>query len=224
MTALPKEVARPEGGLRQVVQALRRRIIAGEIPPGGALTEIPLAAQLGTSRATLREALAMLEERGLVERRHNVGAIVRRAGLDELRQLLELREVLEGMAAGAAAGNAEPDSWEPLVQLFAGPTEALVEAGDAAGFLAHHERLRGRILEQARNPALAATLAPLYDRTAIVMRRLVLVTDRSRVALAEHRAVLAALRAGDAAGAEAAKRAQLRSARQALERFGLFLL
>jgi DNA-binding GntR family transcriptional regulator len=56
------------------------------------------------------------------------------------------------------------------------------------------------------------------------MRRLVLMTDRIRVALLEHRAILDAMRRGDAEEAERLKRAQIRSARQAVERYHYFLL
>jgi len=214
----------PPGSAQGIFHALRRRIVQGDIAPGEALIEMSLAAEFDTSRARIREALAMLDERGLVTRRPNRGAVVRRATLDELRYLFQVREALEGMAAGLAAQQASPGAWDDLVALFGAPTEALVEAGDVIGYLAHHEQLRSRILEEARNPVLTATLAPIYDRTATVMRRLVLATNRPREALTEHRAVLAALAARDAEAAEARKRDQLRSARQALEQFGALVL
>ncbi|MGG5810005.1 GntR family transcriptional regulator [Falsiroseomonas sp. CW058] len=214
----------PAASAAHILQVLRRRIVQGDIAPGVPLVEMSLAAEFATSRAKIREVLAMLDERGLVERRPNRGAVVRRATLGELRHLFEVREALEGMAARLAAQNAAPGSWRKLVELFGAPTEALVEAGDATGYVARHERLRTRILEEARNPVLTATLAPLYDRTAAVMRRLVLVTNRPREALAEHRAVLAALAARDPDAAEACKRAQLRSARLALEHYSAFVL
>jgi DNA-binding GntR family transcriptional regulator len=215
---------RSSESVTDIVQTLRRRIVQGDIPPGAALVETSLAVEFGSSRAKIREALTMLDERGLVERRPNRGAVVRRATLQELCHLFDVREALEGFAARLAAQNARPGSWRKLAELFGAPTEALIQAGDAAGYVAHHERLRSQILEEARNPVLTATLAPLYDRTAMVMRRLVLVTNRPRDALMEHRAVLDALQARDPDAAEALKRAQLRSARMALENHSAFVL
>ena len=64
----------------------------------------------------------------------------------------------------------------------------------------------------------------IRDSTSMVMRRLILVTGRAEEGLREHKAVVAALRAGDAEAAEAAKRAQIRAARAALERYHRFVL
>ncbi len=136
----------PDSGPR-IFQALRCRIVRGDIPPGSALPEQRLALDHGVSRQRIRETLAMLEERGLVQRHPNRGAVVRRATLEELQKLFEVREALEGMCARLAALHAAPERWQPLVELFGAPTAALVESGDVEGYLANHERLRARILE-----------------------------------------------------------------------------
>lgn len=204
---------------RPIVQSLRRRILRHELPPGTPLREQALAEEFGVSRQMVREALAELEGRGLVERGAYRGASVRRYGLDEFIQMMEVREVLEGLCARLAAAKAMPESWQDLVALFGTPTEAAIAAGELETYLGHLETLRRRMRDAAGSESLAATLSGYNDRTAMVMRRVVLVTDRSSQALAEHRAVLAALRAGDAEAAEAHKRSQIRSARRALERY-----
>ena len=204
---------------RPIVSALRRRILRHELPPGTPLREVALAEEFGVSRQMVREALAELEGRGLVERGPYRGAAVRRYGLRDMVQMMEVREVLEGLCARLAAGNAAPASWQDLVVLFDAPTEAAILAGELETYLDHLETLRRRLRDAAASKSLAATLSAYNDRTAMVMRRVVLVTDRSSQALAEHRAVLAALRAGDAQAAEAHKRSQIRSARRALERY-----
>ncbi len=204
---------------RPIVSALRRRILRHELPPGTPLREVALAEEFGVSRQMVREALAELEGRGLVERGAYRGAAVRRYGLGDFMQMMEVREVLEGLCARRAAANAPPESWQDLVALFGAPTEAAIAAGELETYLDHLETLRRRLRDAAASESLAATLSGYNDRTAMVMRRVVLVTDRSSQALAEHRAVLAALRAGDAEAAEAHKRSQIRSARRALERY-----
>ena len=214
-TALPAEL--PPG--RPIVQALRRRILRHDLPPGTPLREQALAEEFAVSRQLVREALAELEGRGLVERGPYRGAAVRRYGLRDVVQMMEVREVLEGLCARLAATNAAPESWQDLVALFGAPTETAIASGELETYLDHLDTLRRRLRDAAASESLAATLAGYNDRTAMVMRRVVLVTDRSSQALAEHRAVLAALRAGDAEAAEAHKRSQIRSARRALERY-----
>lgn len=207
-----------------MVQALRHSILNGETPPGAPLREQALAERFGVSRARLREALAALEQAGLVERVANRGAVVRRSSATELLQVFEVREALEGLSARLATQQAAPGHWAELVLLFGARTGALVAAGDVAGYLRHLDLLRRRTLEAAANPVLAASLQPLLDRTSPVMRRLLLATDRLQRALDEHRAVLAAMAAGDADAAERLKRAQVRSARADFERYSSFIL
>jgi DNA-binding GntR family transcriptional regulator len=211
-------------GHQAVLEALRCRIVAHDLPPGARLREQTLAAEFGVSRARIREVLAALEQSGLVEREPNRGAVVRRPTLAELLGIFDVREVLEGLCARLATQTVPPESWQDLVDLFGDPTAALVEGGDLAGYLRNHETLRRRMLAAAGNPALAAALEPLHDRTGMVMRRLVLATGRAQDALLEHRAILAAMRRGDAAEAERLKRIQVRSARGALERYHPFVL
>lgn len=207
-----------------LLERLRRTIVAQDLPPGARLREQSLAAQFGVSRARIREALAALEQTGLIEREPNRGAVVRRPSVAELLHVFEVREALEGLCARLATEKVPPESWQDLVDLFGEPTERMVREGDATGYLRSHDRLRQRMLDAAGNPVLAASLQPLTDRTGLVMRRLVLMTDRIRVALLEHRAILDAMRRGDAEEAERLKRAQIRSARQAVERYHYFLL
>ncbi|MCA0187221.1 MAG: GntR family transcriptional regulator [Proteobacteria bacterium] len=207
-----------------LVEELHRRIVTHNLPPGARMREQALAKDFGVSRAQIREVLAALEERGLVEREPNRGAFVRRPTAQELLHVFELREVLEGLSARLATQQASPESWQDLVDLFGAPTEALVEAGDVAGYLRNLELMRKRMLDAAGNPVLSRMLGPLYDQTFMIMRRLLLTTDRAREALLEHRAILEAMRRGDATEAERLKRLQIRSARSAFERYRQFLL
>jgi DNA-binding GntR family transcriptional regulator len=193
--------------------------VRNDLPPGARLREQEIADTHGVSRPRVREALLLLEARGLVDREPNRGAVVRRPSLKELLQIYDVREALEGMCARLAAARAEPGSWQDLAELFGAPTERLMRAGDVDGYIANYLRLRARMLDAAGNPILSATLQPLHDRTSTVMRRLVLVTGRAEEGLEEHRAVLAALRAGDPDAAERCKRVQIRSACAALERY-----
>jgi DNA-binding GntR family transcriptional regulator len=85
-----------------VYEELRSRILAGELPPGAPLVEAALAKTLGVSRTPIREALRRLEQDMLVERVHR-GLQVRARSPAEILEIYEVRIVLEGTAARAAA-------------------------------------------------------------------------------------------------------------------------
>ncbi len=222
--APPLVVARePEIGQR-VLRTLRQRIVSGELAPGAQLHELGLAAELGVSRSRLREAFARLEATGLVDRVPNRGAFVHRLTVDEAREVFEARIALEGMCARLAARNVKPPSWEDLVTLFGAPTEVMVEQGDLEGYLRHVATLRRRMLAAANNRTIISLIVPLLDRSAVAMRRVILATNRASDGLKQYRAVLAALRAGDADRAEQLKRAQLGDAWAALKRYHRLVL
>ena len=80
-----------------------RRIIVGEIAPGEVLTELDLANQFGTSRTPVREACIHLLKEGLLRTAPRRGYIVTELSLDDIRELYQLRLMLELPAAEFAA-------------------------------------------------------------------------------------------------------------------------
>ncbi|WP_146116635.1 MULTISPECIES: GntR family transcriptional regulator [unclassified Arthrobacter] len=87
----------------QVVAQLRQEIFDGTFPPASPLREVPLADRYGVSRRTLREALLVLNEQGLVVHRHNTGAVVRSFDADDIEDLYKVRRMLECEGAKNAA-------------------------------------------------------------------------------------------------------------------------
>jgi len=82
----------------QVAGILRQRILDGELRPGTALPEIPLAASLGVSRNTMREAVRILSLEGLLKRNIHRGVAVARLSLKDVREIYDLRRLLEVQA------------------------------------------------------------------------------------------------------------------------------
>lgn len=82
---------------------LHAAILSGTLKPGERLRAEALAQRFGTSRTPIREALLVLEAEGLVEVEPHRGAIVREFDVDDLRELYELRAVIEPVAAARAA-------------------------------------------------------------------------------------------------------------------------
>jgi DNA-binding GntR family transcriptional regulator len=183
-----------------------------------------LADEFGVSRAQIRDVLGRLEQRGLVRRIPNRGAVVARLDLPQILHIYAVREALEGAAARLAAENAPGESWRDLGELFGAPAERDLRRGDFEAYLAKLELLRRRMLEGAGNPVLADLLENILDRTRMIIRRVLILPGRAATGLREHRAVLQALRRGDGAAAEAATRHNIRSGLAYLRRYESFVL
>ena len=175
-------------------------------------------------RARVREALCALEQRGLIERIPNRGAVVVRLDLSQVFEIYDVREVLEGLCVRLATQNVPPESWQDLVELFDQPMEEHVKRGDFEAFLAGYDMFRRRAIEAAANPVLASMLDSIYEKTQVIARRIIVLPGRAEQGLKEHRAVLAAMRRGDALEAERLRRENMRSARDYLKRYQSFVL
>jgi DNA-binding GntR family transcriptional regulator len=208
----------------RLLRSLRERIARQEIPPGARLREQALATEFHVGRTRVREAFSALEQRGLVARIPNRGAVVARLGLNEIFHLYEVREVLEGLAVRLAAQNAPPESWQDLVDYFDVPMGEHVRLREIDAFIAGYERFRRRALDSAGNPVLAQMLDSIYDRTQVVIQRVIMLPGRAETGLAQHRAVLNAMHRGDAEQAEIMRRENMRSAKQWFQRYHKYVL
>ncbi len=91
----------------QVAALLRQRILEGEFRPGTQLQELPLASSLGVSRNTMREAIRILSLEGLLRRSLHRGAAVSQLSLRDVREIYQLRRMLE-LPAVLAARDPDP--------------------------------------------------------------------------------------------------------------------
>ena len=224
-----KTRARKSGGgaastVNDIVQVLRERIARQDVAPGAKLGEQELAAEFSVPRTRIREVLGALESRGLIDRIPNRGAVVSRLELDHVFHLYDVRAVLEGLCVRLATENAPPETWDEFVELFGAPMDGFVANRDFDAFIVVYERFRRRIIEWARNPVAARMLDSIYEKTNVVIRRIVILPGRAKEGLSEHRAVVAAMRAGDGEAAEKLKRINLQNAKDSLRRFQKFVL
>ncbi len=225
MGALPKpaRLAVHGGAPAALYEILRARIASHELPPGAKLREQALADEFGVSRARVRDALAVLAERGLVERIPARGAVVQRFDFEATLQVLDMRELLEGLAVRLATRNAAPASWDDLIARFEALGSLAGSRRELGRYVASYELFRSRVMAAAASPPLTAALGTLHDKTKMVMRRVLGASDRAARALLEHREVLAAMRAGDALRAERLRRKSIAGAREYLVRFRDFV-
>ncbi len=101
----------------QVYAHLRRAIICAELRPTEKLVELDIAAQMGTSQGTVREALLRLERDGLVERRARSATFVTPVSFDEMYELFSIRSQIEGYAARRTAQRITEEQCQTLEDL-----------------------------------------------------------------------------------------------------------
>jgi DNA-binding GntR family transcriptional regulator len=106
----------------RVLGALREAITSGRLPAGSRVKQEQVAAELGVSRTPVREALHLLEREGLVRLVPRRGAIVQGFTAADVRELYELRELLEPAAAALATVRASAEERQAAERL-AGLTE-----------------------------------------------------------------------------------------------------
>lgn len=208
----------------ELVEILRKRIVGHDFLPGSKLREVELTSEFDVSRPRMREAFGVLEERGLIERIPNRGAVVTRLDVAQIYDLYELREVLEGLAVRLATTKAPPGSWSDLVELFGKPAEEAINRNDLDFYINCIIQFRERCAEAADNAMLNAQLDGLYDRTGVLIRRLVLVPGRAMEGVRQHQLVLEAMSKGNASLAEELKRENIRNAAAAFAKYQKYLL
>lgn len=174
---------------------IRSLIVAGTLEPGSRLGQGELADRLGISRGSVREALGRLAGDGLVDFEVNRGFFVAEARLDDVRQRLEARLVLEPEIARLAATRCNADDLDHMRASIA--AEAAATSSDEV-----HDASRAFHIGVAlatRNSAFTKLLESLW--IADVGRRLLAQRRRTEQwqddDVDEHRAILAAFEAGD---------------------------
>jgi GntR family transcriptional regulator of vanillate catabolism len=229
----PPRMPRPERTVSlaiQVQNALRERILQGDMPAGQRLTELALVSHLGASRTPIRAALARLEQEGLLRRLRSGGYAVREFSATDVADAIELRGLLEGWAARRAAQK------RPHASSLA-PARAALQAIDA---VLQSERLNAQAFGHyvQHNQAFHAWLSDVCEAQVIqqeIRRACSLpfaspsgfvatqaAAPRARdlllVAQDQHWQILRAIEAGDGARAEALAREHARVARRNLQR------
>ena len=213
----PYEAERRVGSrVEATYQRLKRDIMEGVYTPRQRLIETEIAQALGVSRATLRAALLRLQHEGFVEIQPNRGAQVRAFSVDEAARILQVREVLEGLAAGLAAEKATASELAELHDLVA-EMQSRLAADDLLGHLPVVGRFHERIIELAGNEFIDQFLGMLRAPLIRHQFRVILVPGRKDESLEEHRDILTCLERRDATGSEQAMRRHIAQLRHSLQ-------
>jgi DNA-binding GntR family transcriptional regulator len=206
----------------QIVERIHDKISLGELGPGDRLRQEALAEEFEVSRTPIREAIRQLEARGIVTQEHRHSAVIRAPSTREIREIYQIRAMLEGLAAQLAATWISDDQLTELATIherFAAAVEEMATE-KRAGRQRSKEALRptrkwintngefhSLIYHAGNNLELIKIIENLFSGyTRSIMAASALVMDRHRKIqnIRDHEQILLALQQRDASAAKKA--------------------
>lgn len=182
--------------LEQVVRILEEEIVLGFLHPRERLVEDDLLERFGLKRHVVRQVLVELERMGLVERKRNVGALVKAYTAKEVEDLYAVRELLECQCVRLIKFPVPQNALEALIATQKTHDEMVVSGNLRGAFRANihfHEQLFGL----SDNPVLLAAIQDHAQRAHSVRSSSLVVTDQLERARREHWSIIEALRDQD---------------------------
>ena len=198
--------------VEQVVEAIVAEIVSGDLAANARLIQDDLARAYGVSRQPVQQALLLLRNQGLVREAPGRGLIVSPLDIALVRNLYEIRAVLDGLAARMAAEKGA-DRAKRDGKPFVARGRAAVKEGSLAEQIAADMAFHAFINELSGNPLIAETTAPHWPSLRRVMAEVLREADQMpKTIWDEHAAILNAVAIGDASAAETLARRHITSA------------
>lgn len=195
---------------------IKERIINLEFKPGERLRAEDLAQRIKASRTPVREALSRLEQEGFVQSDSGWGYSVKQMTIGQILEVFDVREILEGAAAKAAAKKADKAALLAMRKSIKAAEKDLVRKGLPDFRKSAHE-FRVLVAAASGNKLLERLVLELHDRIRMISalhldRR----ESRAREILEENACTLKAIENGDGPGAQAAAVAHIGKSKASL--------
>lgn len=180
----------------QVFEKLEEDIITGVYPRGEILTELKLVEQLGVSRTPIREALRRLEQERLIAE-SGKGSVVLGITMEDLVDIMDIRQRIEGLAAYYATKNLTPEGREELRQISE-LQDFYYTRQDIDNLRKMDDKFHDTIYQLSNRPVLRDTLIPLHRKSQRYRR--ISIEDKTRLgnSIQEHKAIYNAIISGNA--------------------------
>jgi DNA-binding GntR family transcriptional regulator len=188
-----------------VADAVRTRVISGQLPAGTKIDQDALAAEFSVSRMPVREALRQLGAEGFVTILPHRGAVVTALSPAEVEEIYEIRAALEGVAARHASQTLTGDDLARLRKVLA----TMRNEKQIDTWVALNAEFHNAINQASMRPRLLELIQRFREQSQPYIRLYVQRLHKSAQARKEHRTILEALADRDADRAEAAVRAHL---------------
>ncbi len=191
-----RRIKRAEGLSARVRQEIEQMIYAGDLPPGSRVNEYALAEQFGVSRGPVREATRALVEAGLLIADPGRGAFVRQMSEVEVAETYDVRALLTGLLCSRAAERRTEAELRQL-EIFVEKMEEAIAAGQIAEYYRVNVDFHALINRIADHGCAQRIYNDLIRETHSLRRSLSSPGETN----SEHRAIVDAIRRGDAAEA-----------------------
>jgi DNA-binding GntR family transcriptional regulator len=182
-------------------QKIKSKILAREYFPGFQLKEVRISKEIGLTRTPVREAIIRLEREGLLRIFPNKGAFVIELTANEIENLYEVREALEGMAISLAIRRANRDEMSGLKQLL-DKTDQLYQRGVVKNYEDPKLDFHLELIKLSKNDKLIFIWKQLATQLSLVRMTSSMTQKRHLKALDEHRGILKHIESGDSEKAE----------------------
>jgi len=200
----------------QIAGRLSERIITGEYAPGQRIMEQAIAAEFAVSRGPVREALRLLERDGLVTILPRRGAQVTNLSIAEVREIFDIRAVLNGLRDRELAEDPERMRLLPALETEVGKLARYSRQPDMGDAYVETVFALNRILTEAtRNARLRTILGSLAMQTLRYSRLGLSTPQRRRQSVQHWQKLVKAIKEGDATAAERAAQQRVFDSRDA---------
>ena len=187
---------------KKVYRILKARIIKGDLTQGGKLFEAKIAEQLGVSRTPIREAIKGLAAEGLVKMTPNQGVVVIDVSIEDIEEVLQIRRVLEGLAASIAAGKINQEETSKLEGIIKKMSTSIYK-NNMVAYSNLNVEFHNLLLNICGNKRLMKICVNLSDSEhRLKIRSLRNNPGRLKYSLKEHQEIFEALKRKDADQAE----------------------
>lgn len=202
----------------RIYNAIKEQIIEGRYPPGARITEQQVAAEFNSSRTPVREAMRLLVADGFALFKPNSGTVVREWTREQVREVFELRVLVESEVAAAAAQHITDEEVAQLLALQDGiESEGTSTRPDNISRIGRLNREFHRVLAQAsRNERLVAMLASAIEMPIVQQTFRRYTPHQLQRSFAHHRELIEAFAARDAAWARAVMSSHIHAAKHTL--------
>ena len=192
-------------------------ILKGVLTAGQRINEPDVAARLGVSRVPVREALRELESSGLVVARKHAGVFVRQLDEPEIRDLYQLRSLLEGFA-GRQAALLPADRKAALLAILVDSVQIMNDAAsnDLPRYYSENLRFHWALVEAAGNHSLTETYRGIVQKLHLSRLKNLSQTTGMQASVAEHLQIVEAVRQGEPQRCEALMTRHVSQAHQRL--------
>jgi DNA-binding GntR family transcriptional regulator len=197
-------------------------ILKGALVPGQRISEPDVASRLQVSRVPVREALRELESSGLVVSRKHSGVFVRQLDAGEVRDLYQMRGLLDGFS-GRCAARLPQLQRDALLALLDASSDAMQQAAvqhDVQRYYSENLRFHWAIVEAAGNRQLSDTYRGIVQKLHLSRLKNLSQDIGMKVSIAEHMEIAEALRSADAARCETLMSHHVGDAYQRLQQAG----